>query len=304
MILFVGSIFCAPVSLVIMVRKGWSVMDVPSDGWVKVLRGRRPPFSAVASGTEEFFKGGVAQFRWWWAMEEDTRVGLFYGHERCAQFPSSPQSSGPGGESCSRGTRGIVITCHGGGAEAQCATANFLETRFRAKLERVMELLQGTTGEEVDAIKIVLGFVERAQKRLVKLAERDAEYALLEEGRARLARLEAQAAVRVVAPPPPAPTAVSDLEAEGGDVCWASFRSCQGLPLVDEGCTGVATVDSTTVVDAFCCSQFCEVMRQQVRRSFRTTLRWFQVILQYGPRGVRVGEASNPGPQTRRSTRL
>ena len=70
------------------------------------------------------------------------------------------------------------------------------------KLERVMEFLQGTTGEEVDAIKIALdrarvaaqekqlteqiadckGFVERAQKRLVKLeAERDAENALLEE---------------------------------------------------------------------------------------------------------------------------
>ena len=26
-----------------MVRKGWSVMELPSDGWVKVLRGRRPP---------------------------------------------------------------------------------------------------------------------------------------------------------------------------------------------------------------------------------------------------------------------
>ena len=104
-----------------------------------------------------------------------------------------------------------------------------------AKLERVMGVLQGTTGEEVDAIKIALdrarvaaqeiplteqiadcnGFVERAQKRLVKLeAERDAENALLEEGRARLALLEAQAAARVVGQPPPAPTAVSDLEAE------------------------------------------------------------------------------------------
>ena len=192
---------------------------------------------------------------------------------------------------------------------------------------------------------------------MVKLeAKRDAENALLEEGRARLARLEAQAAARVVAPPP-ALTAVSDLEAEvsrlkaelaapraavgsglsgsrpqetvsprrvsselrrlnarvdgrspqrfaRGSGCWASFRSWQGLPLVDEGRTGVATVDSTTVVDAFCCSQFCEVMRQQVWRSFRTTLRWFQVILQYGLRGVRVGEALNLGPQTRRSTRL
>ena len=97
-------------------------------------------------------------------MEEDTRVGLFYGHEQGAQFPSSSQSSGPEGESGSRGARGIVARCHGGGAEAQCATANSLTPDFVvavarekvAKLERVMELLQGTTGEEVDAIKIAL----------------------------------------------------------------------------------------------------------------------------------------------------
>ena len=31
--------------------------------------------------------------------------------------------------------------------------------------------------------------------------------------------------------------------------------------------TGVATVDPTTVVDAFCSGQFCEVLRQHVRRS-------------------------------------
>ena len=60
------------------------------------------------------------------------------------------------------------------------------------------------------------GFVERAQRRLSKLeAERDAENALLEEGRARLARLQAQAATHTVAPPPPpVTTTVSELEAE------------------------------------------------------------------------------------------
>ena len=36
-------LFCAPVRRIITVRKGWSVMEIPSDGWVKVLRGRRPP---------------------------------------------------------------------------------------------------------------------------------------------------------------------------------------------------------------------------------------------------------------------
>ena len=36
----------------------------------------------------------------------------------------------------------------------------------------------------------------------------------------------------------------------------------------------VATVDPTTVVDAFCSGQFCGVMRQHVRRSCRTTFRF------------------------------
>ena len=57
------------------------------------------------------------------------------------------------------------------------------------------------------------GFIDRAEKRLEKLeAERASEAALLEEGRARLARLEAQAAVAV--PMPPAPAPASELDAE------------------------------------------------------------------------------------------
>ena len=99
-----------------------------------------------------------------------------------------------------------------------------------------MEVLQGTTGAEVDAIKTVLerarvaaqekllteqiaeckGFVEWAQRRLSKLeAEGDAENAVLEEGRARVARLQAQGATHTTAsPPPPVTTNVSELEAE------------------------------------------------------------------------------------------
>ena len=54
------------------------------------------------------------------------------------------------------------------------------------------------------------GFVERAQKRLLKLeAERVAEFTSLEQGRARLVRLEAEAAGQL-----PVPAAVAELEAE------------------------------------------------------------------------------------------
>ena len=108
------------------------------------------------------------------------------------------------------------------------------EARLKAsKLEQVLDALEGTNGAEVDAIKKALvkakaaahekpltemiadckGFIDRAEKRLEKLeSERASEAALLEEGRARLARLEAQAAVAV--PMPPATAPASELEAE------------------------------------------------------------------------------------------
>ena len=81
--------------------------------------------------------------------------------------------------------------------------------------EKALEALEGTGGVEVDATKKALvkakaaahekpiteqiaeckSFIDRAEKRLVKLdAERESENALLEEGRARLACLEAHVA--------------------------------------------------------------------------------------------------------------
>ena len=45
-------------------------------------------------------------------------------------------------------------------------------------------------------------------------------------------------------------------------------------------------------------------VRQHIPMSYRTTLRWFRVIIRYRLRGVRVGEAWNPGPPTRRSASL
>ena len=103
-----------------------------------------------------------------------------------------------------------------------------------AKLEKVLEVIEGTSGAEVDATRIALEqstsgaqekplaeqiaeckFVERAKKRLLKLErESVAESAFLEQGRARLVRLEAEAAGQLPVPPPQVPTAVSELEAE------------------------------------------------------------------------------------------
>ena len=37
-----GDLVLCPFCALLMVRKGWSVMEIPSDGWVKVCE-RRPP---------------------------------------------------------------------------------------------------------------------------------------------------------------------------------------------------------------------------------------------------------------------
>ena len=140
-----------------MVRKGWSVMELPSDGWVKVLVAALHRCSGLPQRWSEPFQW------WWWAMEEETPVGVSNGHEQGAQFPSSSQSSWLGGASCSRGARGIVAACQSGGAEAQYTTTNFPDTdsvavarEKVAKWEKVVEVLQGSAGAEVDAIRTAL----------------------------------------------------------------------------------------------------------------------------------------------------
>ena len=109
-----------------MVRKGWSVMELPSDGWVKVLRGRRlrsvqwlPAQKSPSKVESNHFSG-------------EPRVGVPNGHEQGAQFPSSSQSSGPD-EQVVR--EGLVATCQSGGAEAR-HTTNFSDTRFRRRCTR------------------------------------------------------------------------------------------------------------------------------------------------------------------------
>ena len=94
---------------------------------------------------------------------------------------------------------------------SQTPDARVAEARVKvSKLEKALDALEGTSGAEVEAIKKALvkakaaahekplteliadckGFIDRAEKRLVKLeAERASETALLEEGRARRAHL-------------------------------------------------------------------------------------------------------------------
>ena len=225
-----------------MVRRGWQQLDVPT-GWVQILRGPRPKAekwpAATKKGQETPSNGGGR-----WRRSSQPESGSSATTSRVRSLEAALKVLGPE-EHVVR--EGLEASLQRAKAEAQkpsgqqriSQTPESLVAAARekvCKLERVMEVLQGTTGAEVDAIKTALdrarvaaqekplteqiaeckGFVERAQRRLSKLeAERDAENALLEEGRARLARLQAQAATHTTAPPPPPVTTnVSELEAE------------------------------------------------------------------------------------------
>ena len=210
--------------------KGWSSVPIP-DGWVQIIRGPRPksekwPSSKPVSSTPPTVQGGPSRGRWRNSPSVDTKVRSIQAAlasldaeetSARAELQAAPQRAKAVAQPSARFSRSPDIT--------------MAETRLKAsKLEQALDALEGTNGTEVEKALVKAkaaahekpltemiadckGFIDRAEKRLEKLeAERASEAALLEEGRARLARLEAQAAVAV--PMPPATAPASELEAE------------------------------------------------------------------------------------------
>ena len=206
-------------------RKGWSSVPIP-DGWVQIIRGPRPKSekwtsSKPASSTPPTVQGGPSRGRW-----------------RNSPRHESPQCPGSGAlgaeETSGRAELQAALPSQASARFSRSPDITMAEARLKAsKLEQALDALEGTDGAEVDAIKKALlkakaAAHEKATHRVdcrlqgVHLscretngevrAERASEAALLEEGRARLAQLEAQAAVAV--PVPPATALVSELEAE------------------------------------------------------------------------------------------
>ena len=167
-----------------MVRKGWTVMEVPN-GWLQVLRGLRPP--AV---------------RW---PKAEKKVSPDPSQQR------APSAVRPTPVNGGRSGRWRV-------SQEQRANPDTVRQEARervAKLQRALEVLGESSGPEVDGLRTALekarklsaepaveiqiteckGFITRAEKRVAELdAQRALELASLEEGRARLQRLEAEAA--------------------------------------------------------------------------------------------------------------
>ena len=212
--------------------KRWSKAPV-LDGWVQIIKGPRPKSERWPSAKQN--------------PVQPVQVGSF-GRGR---WRSSSRSSGTKVRSIEAALAVLAHEESVARAEPQAALKRakeappaarvsfspdtiMVEARLKVpKLEKALEALDGTSGAEVEAIKRALviaksadqekpivelvaeckSFIERSEKRLAKLeAERVAENAMLEEGRARLARLEAQAAVSL--PLTPGAPGTTDLEAE------------------------------------------------------------------------------------------
>ena len=200
-------IFCVLVSRT-MVRKGWTVMEVPN-GWLQVLRGPRPPAA-----------------RWPKAEKKSSQDSL---QQRAPPSGVRPTPASSGGR---------TGRWRAGQEQRASPDAVRQEARERVvKLQRALEVLGETSGPEVDGLRSALekarklssepavevqiteckGFIVRAEKRVAELdAQRAREVAALEEGRVRLQRLEAEAACKVQdgAQSTQAPGAPPDLAAE------------------------------------------------------------------------------------------
>ena len=170
-----------------MVRRGWSVMEVP-DGWVQVLRGPRPPAVRWPKAEKVSKESSAVQQR-------ERQSGPKWGGR---PVPVQQSSGGPSG-------RWRV------GSEPQRVSPDAVRQAARdrvAKLQQALEVLGDISGAEVDGLRCALekakklsseptvevqiteckGFIARAEKRVADLdAQRAQEVAALEEGRARVA---------------------------------------------------------------------------------------------------------------------
>ena len=193
-----------------MVRKGWSVMELPADGWVKVLRGRRPPSeqwpmaskNAMKVETEKRNRG-----RW--------RQRPQVGHDKVKSLEAALGALGPE-DNCAKEQIQEVLRRAKEGRQAVRVNPDIVKAEAVAKVERLQKALDasGGLGPKVDAIKRALKkaqevarerpiaelikeckeFIDRSTKHISKSkTDLETETGLLEDSRARLTRLEAQA---------------------------------------------------------------------------------------------------------------
>ena len=99
-----------------MVRKGWSVMELPADGWVKVLRGRRPSSEQWPMATKNSTKVEIEKHsrgRW--------RQRPLVGQDKVRSLEAAPGALGPE-DTCEGANSGSSQAHKGGSSASACQT--------------------------------------------------------------------------------------------------------------------------------------------------------------------------------------
>ena len=135
-----------------MVRKGWSVMELPADGWVKVLRGRRLPSEQwpMAKKTMKVETEKHSRGRW--------RQRPQVGQDKVKNLEAALGALGPE-DTGAREQIQEALKRAKEGRQAVRVNPDIVKAEAVAKVERLqkaLDALGGLGGPEVDAIKRAL----------------------------------------------------------------------------------------------------------------------------------------------------
>ena len=198
-----------------MPRKEWKAVD-PVDGWIKIIRGRRPP-SEQWPRLQKQVVGSGGDFK---SVKGRWRSGA-----PTAQLPNkvctletAMAALGPEDVSVKAELEAALVRAkiqfQGTTRVSPSPDVVVAEAKKKVfRLEKALEVFGDSTGQEVDFLKKALTkahevarerplevqikecreFISRSEQRLARLeADRQAELALLTEGKSRLSRLESQ----------------------------------------------------------------------------------------------------------------
>ena len=180
--------------------EGWSVMELPADGWVKVLRGRRPPSEKATKNSTKVEIEKHSRGRW----RQKPQVA----QDKTRSLQTALGVLGPEDTAAKEQIQGGLRTREGGSSAVR-VNPDTVKAETVAKVERLqkaLDALGGLGGPEVDAIKRAAlkkaqevarerpiaelvkeckEFIERSTKRISKLkTELETETGLLEDSRA------------------------------------------------------------------------------------------------------------------------
>ena len=298
--------------------QGWSTLEVPA-GWLQVIRGPRPlavQWPKASRGQGQVRKPPVPS-------KKVNKKQI----ER--KVPGSENRRGPPQVSPAAQDRVLRLqTAVNALGDDDSPEAKMLRDALKKAQQ---EVTTAPVGVRLDACA---QFVERAKNRLFKADEalrkaQDERCKLeqeLREGQQRLEELRAEAFEQVRAPPaaPAAGDEVSNLKKLVSELRGQvavleenrhnNWERCRGVEEVASRGGGPSTfpersqdfrvvnrIGNSRINESFCpygISDRCKRRQAQMCRIHGSLMVWADRSCRYGLRGIRVGEASNPGPSS------